>query len=167
MTEEQWQPLVAAALCRALQLQPDHLLAEVPTFDGSRADLVYVFQRRIVAFELKVAEPGEVSAPLDRRAVRQLRHYRGACDAVWLVTVASPRQLGLAPDLRVVVHEPLERQTLPDGIGWIVFDRLSLDVTVMVAAPELQPDAAARRSLADGMAARLGRVVSAIKEARG
>lgn len=166
MTEEEWQPLVSAAIVRSLGLRPDHMLAEVQTRDGSIVDLLYVCQRRLVAFELKVAEPGEVVAPLDARALRQLRHYREACDAVWLVTIATPRQLALAPDLRIVVQEPLERQTVPDGVGWLIFDRLSLEVTPVVAAPELQPRADARADLCDRVLARLGRVVSAAKECR-
>ena len=166
MTEEWWQPLVAAAIVRRLGLRAEHLLPEVQTRDGSIVDLLYVFQRRMIAFELKVAEPGQVVAPLDARAIRQLRHYREACDAVWLVTVATPRQLGLSPDLRVTVQEPLERQTLPEGVGWMIFDRLSLDVTPVVAAPELQALPAARADLCDRVLARLGRVMSAAKECR-
>ena len=166
MTEEWWQPLVQAALVRRLGLRPEHMLPEVQTRDGSIVDLLYVFQRRMIAFELKVAEPGEVVAPLDARALRQLRHYREACDAVWLVTVASPRQLTLAPDLRVVVQEPLERQNLPEGVGWMIFDRLSLDVTPVVPAPDLEPRLDARADLCDRVVARLGRVVSAAKECR-
>ena len=166
VTEEWWQPLVAAAIVRRLGLRAEHLLPEVQTRDGSIVDLLYVFQRRMIAFELKVAEPGEVIAPLDARALRQLRHYREACDAVWLVTVATPRQLGLSPDLRITVQEPLERQSLPEGVGWMIFDRLSLDVTPVVPAPELQALPAARADLCDRVLARLGRVMTAAKECR-
>lgn len=166
MTEERWQPLVADAIVRTLALHPAHLLAEVQTRDGSVVDLLYVFQRRMVAFELKMAEAGEVVAPLDARALRQLRHYREACDAVWLVTVSTPRQLALSPDLRVVVQEPLERQSLPEGVGWMIFDRLSLAVTPVVPAPELQWKQDARHDLCDRVLARLGRVLSATKECR-
>lgn len=164
MTEETWQPLVSAAIVRTLGLRPEHMLAEVQTRDGSIVDLLYVFQRRMVAFELKVAEPGEVVAPLDARALRQLRHYREACDAVWLVTLATPRQLGISPDLRVVVQEPLERQSLPEGVGWMIFDRLSLGVTPVVPAPDLAWRHDARKDLCDRVLSRLGRVVNAAKE---
>ena len=166
MTEERWQPLVADAIVRRLNLRPDHLLREVQTRDGSIVDLLYVFQRRMIAFELKIAEPGEVVTSLDPRALRQLRHYREACDAVWLVTIATPRQLALSPDLRIVVQEPLERQALPEGVGWMIFDRLSLDVTPVVPAPELSARPDARADLCDRVLARLGRVMTAAKECR-
>ncbi len=166
VTEEWWQPVVATAIVRTLGLRPEHMLSEVQTRDGSIVDLLYVFQRRMVAFELKVAEPGEVVAPLDARALRQLRHYREACNAVWLVTVSTPRQLSLSPDLRVVVQEPLERQGLPEGVGWMIFDRLSRDVTPVVPAPELEWKPDARADLCDKVLARLGRVVNAAKECR-
>lgn len=166
MGEEDWQPVVARALVRSLGLQPDHLLSEVQTRDGSIVDLLYVNHKRLVAFELKMAEPGEVLTRLDARAIRQLRHYRAACDAVWLVTLAAPRALTLAPDLRVVVQEPAERQALPEGVGWIVFDLLSHATTVMVAAPELAPATPDRADLCDRVLARLGRVQSATKACR-
>lgn len=166
MTEELWQPLVASAIVRCLGLRPDHMLSEVQTRDGSIVDLLYVAQRRMVAFELKMAEPGEVIAPLDRRAVRQLRHYREACDAVWLVTVATPRQLAVSPDLRILVQEPLERQVLPEGVGWMVFDRLSLEVSALVPAPELTYRPDARADLCDRVLSRLGSVVRATQECR-
>lgn len=166
MDEEEWQPVVAGALVRSLGLQPDHLLAEVQTREGSIIDLLYVRQGRLVAFELKMAEPGEVLSALDKRGIRQLRHYRAACDAVWLVTLAAPRSLTLAPDLRVVVQEPAERQALPEGVGWIVFDCLSRTATVIAPAPELSPLPSDRAELCDRVLARLGRVVAATKACR-
>lgn len=166
MNEELWHPLVAAALVRTLGLRPENLLPEVPTRDGSRADLVYVFQRRIVVFEVKMGEPGEVAAVLDARARRQLRHFDDGANAVYLVTVATPRQIEMAPDGRVVVLEPLERQLLPEGCGWIVFDRLSLSATVVTPAAERDPKPEARQHLCDAIAARLGRVLASTKECR-
>lgn len=166
MGEEEWQPVVAGALVRTLGLHADHLLSEVQTRDGSIVDLLYIHHKRIVAFELKIAEPGEVLTRLDARGIRQLRHYRAACDAVWLVTLASPRALTLAPDLRVVVQEPAERQALPEGVGWIVFDCLSRVATVLTPAPELAPAPADRADLCDRVLARLGRVVVATKACR-
>lgn len=166
MHEPFWQPLVGAALVRCLGLRADAMLAEVQTRDGSILDLLYIDRNRLVGFELKVAEPGGVAVPIDRRAQRQLRHYTEACDAVWLVTLAGPRGYTILPDLRVVVEEPHERQLLPPGVGWIVFDRVSHDVTPVVPAPELTPSRDARLELCDRVLARLGRVVSAAKECR-
>ena len=166
MGEEEWQPVVAAALVRALNLHQDHMLAEVQTREGSIIDLLYVNHGRLVAFELKMADPGEVLARLDARAIRQLRHYRAACNAVWLVTLGSPRALTLTHDLRVVVQEPSERQALPEGVGWIIFDQLARSVTVVTAAAELAPLDADRLELCDRVLARLGRVVAATKACR-
>ena len=166
MTEEQWHPLIAQSLARTLGLRPEFLLPEVPTRDGSRADLVYVYGRRVVVFEVKGAEAGEAAAVLDARALRQLRHFADGADAVYLVTVATPRQLSMSPDARVVVAEPLEAQLVPEGVGWVLFDRLSLAATVVKPAAELAPKPEARRHLCDEILARLGRVQASVKECR-
>jgi len=156
--EELWQPLVADALVRTLGLLPEHLHREVRTEDGSRADLVYVHQRRILSFELKMADPGQASVALDTRAVRQLRHFRDASDQVYLVTIGAPRAWNLVHDGAVVAVDPLEAQVLPEGVGWIAFDRLSLEVVVLKPAPELQPKASARRWLVNDLLGRVGRM---------
>ena len=166
MREEWWQALVAPALCRTFRLTPEHLHAEVKTEDGSIIDLVHMDRQQVTGFELKVATPGEVLQPLNARALRQLRHFRQACNAVYLVTLAAPRSLELNAEGRVLVHEPLEAQLLPDGVGWAVFDRLSHEVIVLRQAPRLEPKRSARSFIINQLTSRLGRARRAVEGCR-
>jgi hypothetical protein len=163
--EERWQPLVAKALVESLHLDPSFLHAEVPFRDGSRIDLLYVHARRVIGFELKIAEEGAASAPLDQRALRQLRHYRGACDAVYLVTVGAPRSFSLVHDGAAIALGEVEAQPVPDGTGWIMFDTLGQTATVIRPAPEVSPVKADRAFLMTALQTRLGRALDAAKAA--
>lgn len=157
MREELWQPLVGPALVRSLGLIPECIYAEVPTRDGSIADLVYTAHGRMVVFELKHAEEGQVGLGLGTRELRQLRHYKQAANAVYLVTLAAPRSYTLGRDGQTVIVEPLERQVVPEGVGWIAFDRLSIDATILVPAAELMPDMEHRQFMAAHLLARLSK----------
>lgn len=158
--------MVARALVRTMGLHPENLFDEVPTFDGSRADLVYCAQGRLIVFELKVAEPGEVSTPLDARAVRQVRHYCQAADAVYLVTVGAPRIFELDVGGHVVRTGPLEAQALPTGVGWIAWDWHSQAATVLLPATDQKPRRDHREFLCDHLLGRLRRAEAALTEAR-
>jgi hypothetical protein len=166
MREEVVAPMVARALVRTMGLHPENLFDEVPTRDGSRADLVYCAQGRLVVFELKVAEEGEASAPLNARAVRQLRHYAQAADAVYLVTVGAPRLYTLDVGGHVVHAGPIEAQPLPPGVGWIAWDWHSQHATVLVPASDQKPRREDREFLCDHLLGRLRRAESALNEAR-
>jgi hypothetical protein len=164
--EERYQPLVCDALVEAFQLDPDCLYREVKTRDGSIVDLCYVAQRKVVAYELKIADPGEVMRSLDARAIRQLRHFAAACNSVYLVTLAAPRPYNLLTDGRVHVAEPLERQLLPPGVGWMAFDRLTLDCTMLAPAADHDPVPVDRQYLIDHLSSRLGRAQRSLTECR-
>ncbi len=164
MREEWWQPLVAPALCRTFDLRPELVYSEVPTREGSIIDLVYVGSRRILGFELKMAEPGGVVAPLNGRALRQLRHFGAACDQLYLVTVAAPRAFDISSQGHLLVLEPYEGQPVPDGVGWVMFDRLSQDTTVVRPAGEGACVLADRRFLLDQVLNRLGRAQREAKQ---
>jgi hypothetical protein len=166
MREERWQPLVGDALVQSMGLRPEMLFCEVPTRDGSRADLCYLGQRRLIIFELKMSEPGQASAVLDARAGRQLRHYRQAAHQTFLVTVGAPRTLTLSPDGGQVVLDALEAQPLPDGVGWIAFDQLSLSTTLLRPAPERTPELEDLRFVLAHIEDRMSRVQRALRELR-
>ena len=162
MHEELWQPLVAPVLCRSLDLRPECLYSEVPTRDGSRADLVYAVQDRLIVFELKMGQH-EAVTKLDNRALRQLRHYRSAANAVYLVSVVCPREWSIAYDGAVIRCDPLEAQALPAGVGWIGFDRLSLEAAVLHPAPELEPDREHKQFMVNHLLGRLQRASKQLK----
>ena len=166
MHEELWQSLVGSALVRSLNLKPECLYAEVPTREGSRVDLLYATVGRLLAFELKMADDGEASRSLAPRDCRQLRHYRAACHAVYLVTVGGPRRYSLVHGGNVVHLEPLEAQLVPKGCGWIAFDRLSLEAHILVPAPELRPKDEDRQFVVDHLLTRLGRATKQLKALR-
>lgn len=155
MHEELWQSLVAPALCRSMDLRPEGFHSEVPTRDGSRIDLLYTTRHKLIGFELKMGDPGEALRSLSARDLRQLRHFRAATHAVYLVTVACPRQYALTADGQTLRCEPLELQALPPGIGWVVFDRLSHDATVIAPAHEGDPKPEDRRFVVDHLLNRL------------
>lgn len=157
MNEPHWQHLVIEALVRAMDLRPDGFWREAKTLDGSIADLVYVAGGHVVVFEMKMAEAGQPGLGLNARARRQLRHFKAAADQVYLVTVASPRRFTLSGDARLVVEEPGEGQLVPDGVGWVMFDQLSLSCTVVKPAATNPPTRADRVFLLDGLESRLGR----------
>lgn len=166
MREEQVAPLVALSLCESMGLHHDYLWREVPTRDGSRADLVYCRNGRLVVFEMKVAKPGELLVGLDSRAVRQLRHYKQAADAVYLVTIAAPRLYSLDHEARLVRLDQPEMQPLPPGVGWIAFDWHSYQSTVLIPASDGVPRAADRDFMCDHLLGRLRKAESALAEAR-
>jgi len=139
---------------------------EIPTRDGSRLDLVHVHDTKLTAFELKMAEPGQALAPLDARALRQLRHYCKAADLVYVVTVAAARRLTIAHDGQTLHLEPLEHMALPVGVGWVVFDRLTRDLTVLAPAEQQEPDTEDRAFVLDQLANRLGKAQRAIRRCR-
>lgn len=134
---------------------PECLFAEVPTREGSIADFVYAAGGKLTVFELKHADPGQAATTLSTRDLRQLRHYRQAAHAVYLVTLCAPRSYSLGPNGDVVVCDPLERQALPEGVGWITFDRLSVEATVLHPAAVLTPDAEHREFVVAHLLARL------------
>jgi len=162
--EEWWHPLVRSALCRRLELRDEYLHSEVQTRDGSIIDLVYL-HTEIVGFEVKMADGG-ASLGLDERARRQLRHFSQACDALYLVTVAAPRAFELLPDGRLVSLEPAEAQLLPEGVGWLVFDRLSHDLVVMRPPRRGGAVAGDREHLVDMVVSRLERARRMAQRAR-
>jgi hypothetical protein len=147
-------------------LAPECLFAEVPTRDGSIADFVYAANGRLLVFELKHADTGQAATSLATRDTRQLRHYKLAAHAVYLVTLCAPRAYSLSRDGQVVICDPLERQALPEGCGWITFDRLSVEATVLHPAPELRPDPEHREFVAAHLLARLTRAERQIKGLR-
>lgn len=158
MREEAWQLLVVDALTRSLGLSAEDFWREVPTRDGSRIDLLHVRGGRMTGFELKVGEEGEALRALAGRDQRQLRHFGAFCDALYLVTLSSPRRWSLSHDGLVVELEPLERQLLPPGVGWIAFDRLTLEATILEPAPDLRPRDEDRRHVADWLLSRIKRL---------
>ncbi len=157
MREESWQPLVIDALSRSLGLAPNGFHREVPTRDGSRLDLLYVGGGRCVGFEMKQGEPGEALRALMGRDLRQLRHFGASCHALYLVTLASPRRWGLSHDGRTITLDSLERQLLPPGVGWIVFDVLTHDAVILEPAPDNDTRDEDRRFLVDAVISRLKR----------
>jgi hypothetical protein len=166
MREEEVAPLVARALVRTMRLHPENMFDEVPTRDGSRSDLVYFAGGRVIVFELKLAEPGEVTTTIDARAMRQLRHYCQAADAVYLVTVGAAREFMLDVHARIVRTGPLEAQALPPGVGWIAWDWHSQACTVLLPASDQRPKPEDRAWLCDNVLGRLRRAEAAIAEAR-
>lgn len=166
MGEVDWHPLVAAALCAALTLDPVLLHAEVPFRDGSRADLVYVDRNRVVVFEVKLAESADLSAPLGARGLRQLRHFAAAADEVYVVTLAAPRAYDWTDDGQIRPHPTHEPQLLPPGIGWIVFDQLARTVTILRAAARCDVVPDDRRFLVESIGSRLTRAVRAVESCR-
>lgn len=166
MREELWQPLVSAALVRSLNLSSECLFAEVPTQDGSIADFVYAAHGRLTVFELKHADPGQAATTLGTRDSRQIRHYVKSAHAVYVVTLCAPRTYSLSSDGRTVICEPLEAQIIPDGVGWITFDRLSVEATILRPAAELQPDSEHRDFVTAHLLARLTRAERQLKGLR-
>jgi len=166
MPEEWFQLLVCQALERRLGLAPWRWWREVPTRDGSRADLVYCHRGRAVGFEMKLADDGALSRGLASRDLRQLRHYKAACDAVYLVTLAVPCGYTVDTDMRVRAEEPPEAQLLPEGVGWIMVDRMTLEAAVLRPAPELTPVLCDRVAMLDAMDARTTGMARAVRLAR-
>lgn len=165
MREQEWQVLIRPVLAESLGIPPECLHAEVPTRDGSICDLVAFHRGRIIAFELKMADLGEVSTSLGSRGTRQLRHYALAADEVWLITVGSPRAFHWV-DACVVVEQPLERQLCPPGVGWAVFDQLSRHLTVLAPPSGTTPNQNDRLYLVDAVLARLAKAQRAAQECR-
>jgi len=163
--EENWQALVGPALCEHLGISTDCLHAEVQTLEGSIADLVAFASGRVLIFELKMAEPGELTTALGARGVRQLRHYRQVADEVYLVTLTAPRTYQWA-DGRLLVREPLEAQLLPEGVGWMSFDMLSRHLVTLRPAPTSEPIARARVDFIERVTTRLSRSIRAIQRCR-
>lgn len=166
MTEETWQLLVVESLARSMELCPHHFLREVPFRDGSRIDLLFFRNHRVIGFEMKMSDGGEALRSLASRDLRQLRHFGAACDALYLVTLASPRSWALMHDGHVVRLDPLEMQLLPEGVGWIAFDMLTHQSTILVSAPELQPKDADRHYLVGAMETRLGGLLEDARRCR-
>lgn len=157
--ETDWQPLVSRAIAAHLGVRPEYIHPEVQMMEGSIIDLVMMHQRSVLGFELKMADPGEVLRSLTARDLRQLRHFRMSCDALYLVTVASPTSWSFDVGGGVVsAVPPMEAQLLPEGVGWMVYEVLSRQIHTLVPSHPLDPQPDCRRSLVEAVRDRIGRV---------
>lgn len=159
MHETDWQPLVSRAIAAQLDVRPEYIHSEVQMMEGSIIDLVLMHQRRVLGFELKMADPGEVLRSLTARDLRQLRHFRASCDGLYLVTLAAPKCWSFdAGGPTVLAVPPMEAQLLPEGVGWMVYEVLSRSIHVLVPSHPLEPTPSYRRSLVESVRDRIGRV---------